>query len=112
MLASSGDKGYETLENYTNNTGKTVEIMDKILVVDKTSAQNILTSEYGLTAEQAQNVLQYTHPDNPNPDVLVTSLDMVSKAGWWSYFGSWNFDSGNSTNYILFHVSGQRHFRK
>ena len=100
MLASSGDKGYETLENYTNNTGKTVEIMDKILVVDKTSAQNILTSEYGLTAEQAQNVLQYTHPDNPNPDVLVTSLDMVSKAGWWSYFGSWNFDSGNSTNYI------------
>ncbi|OPX59923.1 MAG: Oligosaccharyl transferase STT3 subunit [Methanobacterium sp. PtaB.Bin024] len=100
MLASSGDEGYNTLENYTNDTGKTVEIMDKILVTNKTAAQNILTSQYGLTTQQAQNVLQYTHPDNPTPSVLITSMDMVSKAGWWSYFGSWNFTTGNSTNYI------------
>lgn len=100
MLASSGDDGYMALENYTNNTGKTVEIMDKILVVDKNSAQNIMTSQYGLTAQQAQNVLQYTHPTNPTQDIFVTSLDMVGKAGWWSYFGSWNFSSKNSTNYI------------
>src|SRR5690606_39699768 len=46
MLASSGDEGYNTLENYTNDTGKTVEIMDKILVTNKTAAQNILTSQY------------------------------------------------------------------
>jgi dolichyl-phosphooligosaccharide-protein glycotransferase len=100
MLASSGDNGYMAVENYTNNTGKTVEIMDKILVVDKTSAQNILTSQYGMTTQQAQNVLQYTHPANPTPDLFVTSLDMVGKAGWWSYFGNWNFDSKNSTNSI------------
>jgi hypothetical protein len=43
MLASSGDEGYNTLENYTNDTGKTVEILDKILVTIKTAAQNILT---------------------------------------------------------------------
>ncbi|NYB51620.1 MAG: peptide transporter [Methanobacteriaceae archaeon] len=100
MLASSGDSGYNTLENYTKNTGKTVEILDKILVTDKNTAQNIMTSQYGLTAEQAQNVLQYTHPANPTPDLFVTSLDMVGKAGWWSYFGSWNFNTQNSTNYI------------
>jgi dolichyl-diphosphooligosaccharide--protein glycosyltransferase len=100
MLASSGDNGYTAVENYTNNTGKTVEIIDKILVVDKNSAQNILTSQYGMTTQQAQNVLQYTHPSNPTPDLFVTSLDMVSKAGWWSYFGNWNFDTKNSTNSI------------
>ncbi|WP_321422372.1 STT3 domain-containing protein [uncultured Methanobacterium sp.] len=100
MLASSGDNGYMTVENFTNNTGKTVEIMDKILVVDKTSAQNILTSQYGMTTQQAQNVLQYTHPDNVTQDLFVTSLDMVGKAGWWSYFGNWNFTSNNSTNSI------------
>ncbi|EKQ52471.1 MAG: putative membrane protein, required for N-linked glycosylation [Methanobacterium sp. Maddingley MBC34] len=100
MLASSGDNGYSAVENFTNNTGKTVEIMDKILVVDKTSAQNIMTSQYGMTTQQAQNVLQYTHPTNATPDIFVTSLDMVGKAGWWSYFGNWNFDSKNSTNSI------------
>ena len=24
---------------------------------------------------------------------------MVGKAGWWSYFGSWNFTTNNGTNY-------------
>jgi dolichyl-phosphooligosaccharide-protein glycotransferase len=100
MLAASGDSGYDTLESYTNDTGKTVEIMDKILVVDKASAENIMTSQYNLTTAQAQNVSQYTNPTNVTQDLLVTSYDMVSKAGWWSYFGSWNFTSENATNYI------------
>lgn len=99
MLASSGDDGYMTLENYTHDTGKTVEILDKILPENKTSAQNILTTQYKLNDQQAQKVLQYTHPDNINPDLLVTSLDMVSKAQWWSYFADWNFTVQNSTHY-------------
>lgn len=97
MLATSGDTGYETLDNYTHDTGKTVDILDDTLGVDKQTAQTIMTTKYGLTAEQAQNVLKYTHPDNPNPQVLITSSDMVGKAGWWSYFGSWNFTTNNGT---------------
>ncbi|HOI39355.1 MAG TPA: STT3 domain-containing protein [Methanobacterium sp.] len=100
MLATSGDEGYSTLENYTGNTGKTVEIMDKILVKDKAAARNIMTSQYDLTTEQADKVLKFTHPTNSTPSLFVTSMDMVGKAGWWSYFGSWNFESKNSTNYI------------
>ena len=30
---------------------------------------------------------------------------MISKAGWWSYFGSWNFDTLDSTNY-QYYMSG------
>ena len=99
MLASSGDAAPITLDNYTNNTGKSAEILNNILGLNKTQAISVMTTQYGLTPAQAQNVAQYTHPDNPTPDVLITSSDMVGKAGWWSYFGSWNFTTNNGTNY-------------
>lgn len=100
MLTTSGDKGYLTLENYTKNTGKSVEILDKILPVDKQSAQTIMVNDYKLSSDQAQNVLQYTHPDNPTPHVFITSSDMLGKAAWWSYFGSWNFQNNTGQHYI------------
>jgi dolichyl-phosphooligosaccharide-protein glycotransferase len=99
MLASSGDMAPLTLDNYTNNTGRSAEILNNILGVNKTQAISIMTTQYNLTPEQAQTIVQYTHPDNPTPDVFITSSDMVGKAGWWSYFGSWNFTSNNGTNY-------------
>ncbi len=99
MLTSSGDQGYSTLENYTHNTGKSVEILDKILPVDKQAAQTILTTQYNLTPDQAQNVLQYTHPANPAPHQLILSTDMVGKAGVWSGFGSWDFQNGTGQGY-------------
>jgi dolichyl-phosphooligosaccharide-protein glycotransferase len=67
--------------------------------VDKAAALSIMTTKYGLTQEQAQSIVQYTHPDNPTPHVFITSSDMIGKAGWWSYFGSWNFTTNNGTNY-------------
>ena len=97
MLSSSGDQGYMTLENYTKDTGKTTEILTNVLGVDKQTAQTIMTTQYGLTPEQAQNVLKYTHPDNPTPHVLITSYDMIVKASVWSNFGSWNFTTNNGT---------------
>ena len=99
MLTSSGDQGYTAVENYTGNTGKSVEILDKILPVDKSAAQTILTSQYNFTTEQAQNVLQYTHPSNPAPHELILSTDMINKAGVWSYFGNWDFQNNTGQGY-------------
>ena len=99
MLASSGDLAPQTLDNYTNNSGKSADILNSILGLNKTDAITAMTSQYGLTQDQAQTIAQYTHPDNPTPHVFITSSDMVGKAGWWSYFGSWNFTSNNGTNY-------------
>lgn len=99
MLGSSGDMAYLTLDNYTNNTGKSVKILESTLPVSKDEAKNIMTGEYKLTSTQADTVLKYSHPDDPNPVVVVTSGDMLQKAGWWSYFGTWNFDIQNSTPY-------------
>jgi len=99
MLSTTGDSGPNTVELYTNDTSKSVEILTSILGVDKATATTILTINYGLTAEQAQNITQYTHPDNPAPNVLITSSDMLGKASWWSYFANWNFQTNNSTGY-------------
>ncbi len=99
MLASSGDLAPQTLDNYTKNTATSADILNNILGLNKTDAITVMTSQYGLTQDQAQTIAQYTHPDNPTPHVFITSSDMVGKAGWWSYFGSWNFTSNNGTNY-------------
>jgi dolichyl-diphosphooligosaccharide--protein glycosyltransferase len=99
MLSTSGDLGPLTMDNYTKSTGKSVEILNNILGVDKETALTILTTKYGLTLDQAQKIINYTHPDNPNPNLLITSSDMVGKAGWWTYFGNWNFQTNNSTAY-------------
>jgi asparagine N-glycosylation enzyme membrane subunit Stt3 len=106
MLTSSGDKGYSTVENYTGNTSKSVEILDKILPVDKSAAQTILTSQYNFTTEQAQNVLQYTHPSNPAPHELILSTDMVGKAGVWSGFGNWDFQNNTAQGYSYYAGQG------
>ncbi len=99
MLSTSGDLAPQTMDNYTKNTGKSVEILNKILGVDNTTAYNIMTTQYNLSPDQAQTILQYTHPTNPTPFVLITSSDMIGKAYWWSYFGNWNFQTNNSTAY-------------
>ena len=100
MLTSSGDQGYLTLENYTHDTGKSVEVLNKILPVDKQAALAILTKDYNLTPDQAQNVLQYTHPAKPAPHVLLlNNMYLLSKSYWWSYFGSWNFQNNTGKGY-------------
>jgi dolichyl-diphosphooligosaccharide--protein glycosyltransferase len=99
MLASSGDEGYYTLDNYTNDTGKSVEILEKTLPVSRDEAKTIMTGDYNLSSTQADDVLQYTHPANATPVVFVASSDLLQKAGWWSYFGTWDFKIQNSSGY-------------
>ncbi len=106
MLTSSGDQGISAMENYTHNTDKSAEILNKILPVNKQTAQTILTSQYSLTPQQAQNVLQYTHPDKPAPHELILSADMIMKAGVWSYFGNWNFQNGTGQGYLYSAAQG------
>ncbi len=62
MLATSGDEGYLTLDEYTKNTTQTVEILKNILGVDKATAKEKLIKEYNLSETQSENVLKYTHP--------------------------------------------------
>lgn len=102
MLATSGDDAYLTLDNYTNDSGKSAEILTQTLGVDRESALEIMTTEYNLTVEQSRDVLQYSHPENPSPSVFVASADMLGKSGWWAYFGSWDFNKNEGTRSSYF----------
>ncbi|AEG18529.1 STT3 domain-containing protein [Methanobacterium paludis] len=97
MIATNGDLGYITLDKYTGNTTKSVEILNNILGVNKTTALNILMNNYNLNQESAENVLQYTHPSNPHHFVLVTN---GLKGLYWIFqFGTWDFNKMESGNY-------------
>ncbi len=97
MLATSGDLATDTLINYTGNTSKSVNILLENLPLEKEEAKNNLIKKYSLSNSQANTIINYTHPSKPRPFVFVASSDMLGKAGWWSYFGNWNFDKQNST---------------
>ncbi len=107
MIATNGDMGYLTLDNYTKNTTKTVEILNNTLGLSKDEAMTVMTKKYGLSILEAQTVLNYTHPDNPRPFVLVTTNGMINKGYWTFYFGSWDFNllKGNDLTYTFGNTS-------
>ena len=99
MLDSTGNRAVDYLVNITDSPGKSVDILLDILPMKSGDAEKALTSKYNLTSDQAKQLIKYTHPENPRPVIFVASSDMIVKAGWWSYFGSWDFENQNSTNY-------------
>ena len=99
MLDSTGTKADDYLVNVTGEPGKATDILIDILPRTSSTAQKVLQSKYDLTADQAKDVVKLTHPKNPRPVIFVASSDMLQKAGWWSYFGAWDFDNQTSENY-------------
>ncbi|HID47734.1 MAG TPA: hypothetical protein EYP47_03505, partial [Methanococcaceae archaeon] len=95
MLATSGDKAFERggiLMNYTdNNVSMTVKILNEILPISRSEAFRVLTEKYHLSDEDAKTLLNYTHPEHPNPDYLITYNRMTDIAPVWSMFGFWDF---------------------
>lgn len=99
MLDTTGERAVTELVNITGDTGKSTDILVEILPMSSSDAQKTLVSKYNLTSQQAATVVNFTHPDNPRPVIFVASSDMLTKAAWWSYFGSWNFANQTSENY-------------
>ena len=99
MLDTSGVKPQQDLYNVTGDYGKTTDILKEILPMDAQNAKKTLVDKYHLTDDQATLVVNGTHPENPRPVIFVASSDMLQKAGWWSYFGDWNFTNQSAQNY-------------
>ena len=99
MLDTSGTKAEDALINYTGDAGNATSALIDILPQTPDDAKSTLMSKYHLTSAQANEVVNYTHPENPRPVIFVASSDMLQKAGWWSYFGAWDFENQTSENY-------------
>ena len=105
MLSTTGSNASNLLCNYTGSNVTAVDALDKTLGMSRDKAKSTLMKDYNLTDSQASAVIKQSHPSNPNNVSFVLSSDMIGKAGWWSYFGSWNFDTLNSTNYQYYMAS-------
>ena len=94
MLATSGDSAYSDDSILIKKTGsikETVDILNEILPLTRAEAKTILMNNYELTDAESEEVLDLTHPENTNPDYLITYNRMTSIASVWSMFGNWNF---------------------
>lgn len=93
MLDCGSNKAFETLNDYINDTSVSVKMLNEIVLLEKSGAKNYLTNK-DLSADESENVLQYTHC-NPPENYFITSHDMVGKGGVWAHFGSWDFDKAD-----------------
>jgi len=99
MISTSGDEGYLKMDMHIKNTTKTVEILNNILGLNRSTSRGLLISKYNLEDEQADEVLKYTHPENPAPMVLVTTGNRFTTQHWIFEYGEWNFQKRSSKNF-------------
>ena len=90
MLDCGSNNAFNELDKKIDDVSKSVKLLYDIVKLDKEEAENLL-KDNGLTSDEAENVLRYTHCSPPE-DYFITSDDMIGKAGVWGHFGSWNFD--------------------
>jgi len=89
MLDCGERKGFERIEVLTKDGNDAIEIVNRIVPLDKQNAAEILNNLF--ENEEVQKILELTHCEPPE-DYFITSEDMVGKSGVWAHFGSWDFD--------------------
>ena len=78
MLDTTGDRAVDALDGINGgNTSQTTSILIDILPMTASDAKNTLVNTYHLTDAQANEVVSYTHPENPRPVIFVASSDML-----------------------------------
>ncbi|MDP3066366.1 MAG: STT3 domain-containing protein [Methanobacteriaceae archaeon] len=100
MLTSSGDQAGLKLDEITQNTTKSVEILNQILGVEKETARTILLKNYTMTSAESEEVLKYTHPAKTAPWVLVTYDYMIGAGYWMLNSGEWDFNQQKLKNFL------------
>lgn len=89
MVDCGNNNAFWTLNKRLNNTVETINMLNKIILLNKVQAKSELVKY--ISEENTELVLKNTHcipPDN----YYITSEDMVGKAGVWAHFGSWDFN--------------------
>ncbi|MCB9358463.1 hypothetical protein H6503_00895 [Candidatus Woesearchaeota archaeon] len=90
MLDCGANTAFDIVVNTTEDVPVAVDIINEIIVEDDTEKVREILSEYGISEYDIGRILENSHCDAPE-NFLITSNDMISKAGVWAHFGSWNF---------------------
>jgi asparagine N-glycosylation enzyme membrane subunit Stt3 len=89
MLDCGSNNAFNTLFEKLGDTSDSIDILNKIITMDKSHAQSYLQS-ISLPADTVAQVLNNTHC-NPPEAFFIASGDMIGKSGVWAHFGGWNF---------------------
>jgi len=87
MLDCGSNDAYDLLLEKTEDPVTTKRVIDEIILENENEAREIL-EDY---TDNPSEILENTHCDPPE-NYFITSEDMVSKAGVWGHFGSWDFE--------------------
>ncbi len=90
MLNCGQEESYEKLLEYTGSQITATMLNKETTQMEREEARNTLL-EAGLTSEQAEEVLGYSHCDDLIDNYFIVSEDMVGKSSVWGHFGNWNF---------------------
>jgi len=82
-------------EFFDGDTVRAVNVLNQMMVLnDKEEAIQYLFDE-SLDSSQIAEIISITYCDDIIEQYYITSEDMVSKAGVWGHFGSWNFEKAS-----------------
>jgi dolichyl-phosphooligosaccharide-protein glycotransferase len=95
MLDCGANNAYDFLLEETNNPILTKEVIDKTLLMSEEDAKEELAKHMD-NPEKILESIFCTPPEN----YFITSEDMVSKAGVWAHFGSWDFEKAAAYNIV------------
>lgn len=92
MMNCAQETAPHKLDEFTDDSLKSIKILYEIFQINDRNDAKKKYQELGLTAEEAEIMLEYTHCQDLLPNYYITSEDMVGKAGVWGHFGSWDFE--------------------
>jgi hypothetical protein len=97
LLSCGNGKGYELINDELQDTVKSVDLLDKIILMNPNNARLTL-KEAGV--KNIDEILSTTHCIPPQETIIIVSGDMVGKAPVWGFFGSWNFTRAEIYNSV------------
>ena len=92
MLDCGSESGFDNIMKITgDDVHKSIKILRETLLLNREDARQKLLSS-GLSEEQADKQLSFTHCVQPPEAFFIASDDMIDKSGVWGHFGAWNFE--------------------
>jgi len=87
---NGGNNAYSDIFEITNDTPKTMDVLNEIIPLKKEKAEADLAKD-GFDESKINDLLSHTHCEAPE-NYFITSDDMIGKSGVWAHFGSWDFN--------------------
>ena len=104
MLSESGTDALDRLVSGVMDQARAAKLLLEILPLSRAEAAAALQAE-GLPAEQAGNLLEKTHPENPDPLMLVLGTYLSGIPGALAYFAYWDPEKEAQTNAAALNAS-------